>query len=221
MRVALGERGGFEDAALADGPDANVPLPLAQRLFRRRHCRRRCRYCRLFPDGGRRRRTGQLVGMLLLLLLDLQSPLVVFQGGGRRRLFYPLVRRSRTGSGAGTTGFGSAHFPGGAKLFDGLGQLAGSHAEVVAPAAVEVAAEAAESALERRRHRHFQEALAVPQQFDSWTNWMTTDFRHKFPNGDDGRTRMDRKKKGGALTHRDSSGRRRCNPPGRRRGRPG
>jgi hypothetical protein len=102
-----------------------------------------------------------------------------------------LVRRRQTGTGA-ATGFGTANFPGNAKLFDSLGQLAGSHGEVVAPTAVEVAAEAAESALERRRHRHIQEALTVPQQFHSWTNWMTTDVD---TNSQIDTTRMDRKRR--------------------------
>ena len=135
LRVALGERGRFQDAALADGADADVPLSLAQRLVASSCCGRH-----FLPNGQRGRRTAAAGRQLIGVVIG----------------FYPRTARFR-----------AADLPRGAKLFDTAGQLAVFHAEVVSPTAVEVAAEAAESPLERRRHRHFQEALAVPKQFHS------------------------------------------------------
>ena len=135
LRVALGERGRFQDAALADGADADVPLSLAQRLVASSCCGRH-----FLPNGQRGRRTAAAGRQLIGVVIG----------------FYPRTARFR-----------AADLPRGAKLFDTAGQLAVFHAEVVSPTAVEVAAKTAESPLERRRHRHFQEALAVPKQFHS------------------------------------------------------
>ena len=65
------------------------------------------------------------------------------------------------------TGFGAAHFPRIAELIDALGHLTRAHPQVVLAPAVKVAAQSAQAVLEGRRHRHFQEALTVPQKFDS------------------------------------------------------
>lgn len=168
LRMTLGERGRFEDAAFTNGPNADVPLSLAQRLVRRGGSDRL-----LASDSSRRRgrsgrAAGQLVGMVLLEATLTQA---IGRTGRRRRWRRSLLlatTRAAAGAGAGAAArLWSAHLPRGAKLFDAGGQLTGAHAQIVAPPAVKVAAQAAQSPLERRRHRHFQEALAVPQQFHS------------------------------------------------------
>lgn len=62
---------------------------------------------------------------------------------------------------------GAADLPRRAELLDGRGELPVAHPQVVAPLPVEVAAQPAEAPLERWRHRHLEETLAVPQQFDA------------------------------------------------------
>ena len=163
LRVALGKSGRFEYWTLANGPNADVPLLLTQWLlhfrwwwwwwWRRRRRRRRCCCC--------------CCTRCFLLADDSQ-----WSGTGRRgrRRQSQLIGVAVSGCfGRGVARFRPADFPRRTKLFDCSSHLARSHAQVVAPPTVEIAAKAAQAPLKRRRHRHFQEALTIPQQFHSYS----------------------------------------------------
>ena len=138
--VAGGERDGTQSVALFYGADANLPLALTQR-----------RYSGRLPRAAAAAAAG---AALRCRTRGRDQGVTVATCRCRRRI--------RPG-----TRLGSADLPRIAELVDALGHLTRLHAQVVATPAVEVAAQAAQPILERRRHRHLQEALAVPQQLHS------------------------------------------------------
>ena len=116
-----------------------------------------------FPDGADANFPLTLAERLAVVFGHSRATSVGHQFVGTRRRRRRGRRRIRARARLGT-----ADLPRVAELGDAARQFTGAHAQVVLAPAVEVTAQAAQSVLEGRRHRHLQKTLAVPQQLHSY-----------------------------------------------------